>query len=133
MHALRSRPWLVGALSGLLVFAAFKTLDAQGAFGIADIAANPMNYWGKQVSVTGVAGNVRQHEKYMGRQKAKLNVVTLTLYESSGNPKHPRGKRSVTVTVPVEAVGMRLPAEDAPFTATGVLRPPISLGEIEPE
>ena len=124
-------PAAIGILSGLLVFGALKAVEAyQQAFTIPQIASDPEKFYGKEVTLTGLARSGRTTDHYVGGGQY-IKVFSFTIYEPSGDEKYPYGRRSVMVTQPL-AKFMNLPRDGAPVTITGVLKEPSLVGTIDP-
>ena len=125
-----SKSIAVGAVSGLLVFAALHVLGYSQVFSIPQIASDPEKFWGAQVTLTGLVKSPSISEKYLGKGQS-IKVVRMSLHEPSGE-KYPYGRRYVSVQVPLAQFRF-MPNEGDTFQVSGVLKPPSQMGSIEPE
>ena len=79
-HAARMslRAALIGALSGALVFFALNAVKAQQSLTARDVHANPKQYVGSRVAVTGLASGIRAGTKWFNGQN--VPCIKLNLY-----------------------------------------------------
>ena len=126
MTSQNRRAALIGASAAIIVFAALRFAQAFGqqAFEVPTIAADPAKFYGREISVTGVARSIHQSMKYSGKER--IPVVKLMLYEIIGGKA---GKRYVSATVPSSQFRYA-PRVDEIYSVSGVFVPPANVGSI---
>ena len=128
-HAARMslRAALIGALSGALVFFALNAVKAQQSLTARDVHANPKQYVGSRVAVTGLASGIRAGTKWFNGQN--VPCIKLNLYEV--DPKKDRkGSYYIYVSLPSSAFHS-VPNEGDTMTITGTLKWPYQFAMID--
>jgi hypothetical protein len=118
---------MIKFLLGMLAFAAAQAF-AQGEISIPQIMSDPKAFYGRTMTVTGVAGGVRTSVRtvdFKTRQQAQF--YSFSLYEQGGSKG--RGKYYVSVNVPASSFRY-VPREGDAVSITGELKPPLNVGSI---
>ena len=116
----------IGSLAAVVVFSLLQLAQAFGRQGlaIATLSADPARYYGKEITVSGVARSIYTGYRYIGSEK--VPTVSLTLYEIvDGKP----GRLHLSATAPASQFRTP-PKDDEIFAVTGRFTPPADVGSI---
>jgi hypothetical protein len=123
----RVNPVLTGALSGAAVFALLTLAHAQAVLSVHDLRGNPKAYVGREVKVTGLAGQVKLVDKRVGAEF--VSYAQFGLYEQDA-----KGRKTgyhVWISLPVSAFQGQPPTENSRVEITGVPKWPYQIAVIE--
>ncbi|MBI5247518.1 MAG: hypothetical protein HY923_10070 [Elusimicrobia bacterium] len=120
------RAAVIGSLSAVVVFTLLELAQAFGGRGlnIATLSADPARYYGKEITVSGVARSIYNGYRYVDAEK--IPTVSLTLYEIvNGKP----GRLHISATAPASQFRTP-PKDDEIYSVTGRFAPPADVGSI---
>lgn len=120
------RAAVIGSLSAVVVFSLLQLAQAFGRQGldIATLSADPARYYGKEITVSGVARSIYHGYRYAGTEK--IPTVSITLYQVvDGKP----GRLHLSATAPASQFRTP-PKDDEIYSVTGRFAPPADVGTI---
>jgi len=124
-------PWwktaVIGGLSGTVVFVVLMAARAQTIATVSDVRANPKQYVGSSVQVTGLAQGIRTDTKLV--KGSKVPYTKLNLYEVDAKGR--KGSHYIYVALPTSDFSTT-PVEGEMARVTGTLKWPYEVAAIDP-